>query len=57
MKTITIELPVTINQKESGLLFLRSPLIKGLLVSAHTEEELAAKAQEAISGLSLVAEA
>ena len=53
MKTIRVEIPVTVKQRESGLYFVTSPLIKSLLVSDRDEVAALVKAVDAVRQLGL----
>lgn len=55
MKSLQVEIPVTIEKSKSGLYFVTSPLIKGLLVSERTEAEALAAAVEGVRQLGLAA--
>lgn len=51
MKMLDVSIPITIKTRDSGLVFVTSPLIKGLLVSERTEEEALESARRAVLDL------
>jgi hypothetical protein len=50
-KTLSIEFPIDIEQGEAGLVYVTSPLVRGLLIARETEAEALAEAPQALADL------
>lgn len=51
MITTEVRLPIKVEQGEAGLWYVTSPLIKGLLVAAHSEVAALRKVQSALTDM------
>jgi hypothetical protein len=55
LKLLTVTIPVKVETAESGLIYVTSPIIRGLLVSERTEEKALASAITAVDDLARAA--